>query len=162
VSDGAAHTFLFADIAGFTALTEAHGDEEAADVAAQFCEAVDGVAREFGAEVIKTIGDAVLIRVGDPSEALRLAVRIVHDVGAQHGAPIVRIGMHTGPAVERGGDWFGGTVNLAARISSAASGGEILLSEYTPRGGGHRGHRAPHPRRAALQVAAGVPQVHGR
>jgi hypothetical protein len=55
----------------------------------------------------------------------------VHDVGAQHGLPLVRVGMHTGSAVERDGDWFGATVNLAARVSAAAAGGEALLTAAT-------------------------------
>jgi adenylate cyclase len=55
----------------------------------------------------------------------------VHDIGARHGFPLVRVGMHTGPAVEREGDWFGATVNLAARVSAAAAGGEALLTAAT-------------------------------
>jgi len=63
--------------------------------------------------------------------AIRLGLCIVHDVGAQHGFPLVRVRMHTGSAVEREGDWFGATVNLAARVSAAASGGEALLTAAT-------------------------------
>ena len=51
-------TFLFADIAGFTALTEAHGDDHAADLVANFCEAVR-VLPEYDARAVKSIGDAV-------------------------------------------------------------------------------------------------------
>ena len=129
--DEAVHTFFFADLAGFTALTEVHGDEEAADIARAFCRAVQEMLPEREAEVVKTIGDAVLVRVADPIAAVRHALRIAHDIGAQHGAPVVRVGMHTGPAVERDGDWFGATVNLAARIASSAGGGQVLLSEAT-------------------------------
>jgi YHS domain-containing protein len=53
-----------------------------------------------------------------------------------HGAPAVRVGLHHGPAIERDGDYFGATVNLAARISGLASGGEVLLT-------GHTAARAP-------------------
>jgi adenylate cyclase len=56
---------------------------------------------------------------------------VVDDVGRQHGFPSVRVGMHTGPAVERSGDWFGAAVNLAARVSGAAAGGEVLLTDAT-------------------------------
>jgi adenylate cyclase len=45
--------------------------------------------------------------------------------------PPVRVGMHTGPAVCRGGDWYGATVNVAARLCAAAGGGEVLISEAT-------------------------------
>jgi len=72
-----------------------------------------------------------MLRTADAGAAIRLGLCIVHDVGAQHGFPLVRVGMHTGSAVERDGDWFGTTVNLAARVSAAASGGEALLTAAT-------------------------------
>ena len=130
-TDSSVQTFFFADLAGFTALTEVHGDEAAADIAAGFCESVRELLPEREAEVVKTIGDAVLVRAEDPIAAVRHALRIAHDIGVQHGSPIVRVGMHTGPAVERDGDWFGSSVNLAARIAGSAGGGEVLLSEAT-------------------------------
>jgi adenylate cyclase len=86
---------------------------------------------QYEAHEVKTIGDALMIRAADPAAAIRLGLCIVHDVGAHHGFPLVRVGMHTGPAVEREGDWFGATVNLAARVSAAAAGGEALLTEPT-------------------------------
>ena len=75
------------------------------------------------------IGDELMLRCHDAATAIRLSLAIVHDIGATHGFPSVRIGLHTGSAVERGGDWFGATVNTAARIAALAAGGEILLSE---------------------------------
>ena len=124
-------TFLFADLSGFTALTEAHGDEQAADLVGGFCGAVRQLLADHQAQEVKAIGDAVMLRSADAAAAIRLGLCIVHDVGAQHGFPLVRVGMHTGPAVEREGDWFGTTVNLAARVSAAASGGEALLTAAT-------------------------------
>jgi class 3 adenylate cyclase len=124
-------TFLFADLSGFTALTEAHGDEQAADLVGGFCVAVRRLLADHQAHEVKTIGDALMLRSGDAGAAIRLGLRIVHDVGAQHGFPLVRVGMHTGPAVERAGDWFGATVNVAARVSAAASGGDALLTAAT-------------------------------
>jgi adenylate cyclase len=124
----AAGTFLFADIAGYTALTEAHGDEEAAGLAQTFCRAVGEAAAGRGGEVVKTIGDAVMVRHEVPSEAVLLGLAAAHEVMAGHGFPAVRVGMHHGPAVERDGDWFGATVNLAARVASVAAGGEVLLT----------------------------------
>lgn len=85
----------------------------------------------YKAREVKAIGDALMIRAVHAAAAIRLGLCIVHDVGAQHGFPLVRVGMHTGPAVERDGDWFGATVNLAARVSAAAAGGEVLLTEAT-------------------------------
>jgi adenylate cyclase len=130
-SGSVVQTFLFADLSGFTALTEAHGDEQAVDLVDGFCIAVRGLLAEHQAQEVKSIGDALMLRVGDAAAAIRLGLCIVHDVGAQHGFPLVRVGMHTGPAVERSGDWFGATVNLAARVSAAAAGGEALLTAAT-------------------------------
>lgn len=128
------HTFLFADLAGFTALTEAHGDEHAADLVGDFSAAVRALLGDHGAVEVKQLGDALMLHVDDPAEAVALGLRIVHEIGARHGFPTVRVGMHTGPAVERGGDWFGTTVNVAARVSAIAGGGEVLLTEATAAG----------------------------
>jgi adenylate cyclase len=124
-------TFLFADIAGFTALTEAHGDEQAAMVVARFGEEVTRELPAFGATHVKTIGDALMLRVPDPGQAIQLALRIVRGALGDHGAPAVRVGLHHGSAVERDGDYFGAAVNLAARISGLAAGGEVLVSGQT-------------------------------
>jgi adenylate cyclase len=126
-----AATFLFADIAGFTALTEAHGDEQAAQLVADFCAAVNAELDAFGGTQVKSIGDALMVRVRDPADAVRLGLRIVHELMPGHGAPAVRVGLHHGPYVERGGDCFGAAVNLAARVSGQAVGGEVLLSGTT-------------------------------
>jgi class 3 adenylate cyclase len=123
-----AGTFVFADIAGYTALTEAHGDSDAAELAAQFCRAISEIAAASGGEVIKTIGDAVMVRHGDPAKAVDLGLTAAHDVIAGHGFPAVRVGMHHGNAIEREGDWFGATVNLAARVAALAAGGEVLVT----------------------------------
>ena len=127
----AAATFVFADIAGFTALTEAHGDEQAADLIADFCAAVRAELPANGGEHVKTIGDAILLRIPDPGEAVLLALRVTHDLMRGHGAPAVRAGLHHGSAVQREGDYFGAAVNLAARVAAEAAAGEVLLSGQT-------------------------------
>jgi adenylate cyclase len=126
-----AHTFLFADLAGFTAMTEAHGDEPAADLAEEFCQLVRELLPSYGAHEVKLIGDAIMLRVPDPTSAVRLGLAIVSDVGLRHGSPAVRVGMHSGSAVERSGDWYGSTVNIAARVAGLAGGGEVLLTDAT-------------------------------
>ena len=125
------HTFLFADLSGFTALTEAHGDEDAADLAAIFYAQARELLAEHRGEEVKTLGDAIMVRCDCARSAIALGLRLVQQVGAKHGFPSVRVGLHTGPAVARDGDWFGATVNVAARISGAAAGGEVLLSTAT-------------------------------
>jgi adenylate cyclase len=81
-----------------------------------------------GGELVKTIGDAVMVRHPDPARAVTLGLRAAGEVLAGHGFPTVRVGMHHGPALESDGDWFGATVNLAARVAALAAGGEVLLT----------------------------------
>ena len=124
-------TFLFADIAGFTALTETHGDEQAAKIVERFCDAVADDLHRFDATHVKTIGDAVMLRIPDPAQAVLLGLRIALDLLRGSRAPAIRVGLHHGPAIERDGDYFGAAVNLAARVSAAATGGEVLLTGQT-------------------------------
>jgi adenylate cyclase len=125
----ASSTFVFADLAGFTALTEAHGDEDAADLAQEFVCAAAPILAKHGAEQVKTLGDALMLRVLAPADAVRLGLILATDLLAGHGYPAVRVGMHHGPAIQRGTDWFGTTVNIAARIAALARAGEVLLSK---------------------------------
>jgi adenylate cyclase len=124
-------TFVFADIAGFTALTEAHGDEQAVTLVDRFCSEVAEVLPRYGAEQVKSIGDAVMLRVPSPAAAIELGLHLAHDMLGDHGTPSVRVGMHHGPALCRDGDYFGAAVNLAARVSGLAAGGEVLATAST-------------------------------
>ena len=130
-SQPVAATFLFADIAGFTALTEAHGDEEAATLAAGFSDAVKAELPASEGAHVKSIGDALMLRIPEADRAVLLGLRIANDLMREHGSPAVRVGLHHGPAIERDGDFFGATVNLAARVSAHAVGGEVLLTAHT-------------------------------
>jgi adenylate cyclase len=120
-------TFLFTDLVGFTALTAERGDDGAADVALRFYGRVRTLLPEHRGEEIKTIGDAMMVRCNDPARAVALGVRIV----SEPGIPPLRVGIHTGTAVQREADWYGSAVNVAARLCSAAGGGEVLVSEAT-------------------------------
>jgi class 3 adenylate cyclase/YHS domain-containing protein len=124
-------SFVFADIAGFTALTEAHGDEEAVALVGRFADAVAAELPAVAGEHVKTIGDALMLRIPEPDAAIRLGLRIVGGVLCEHGAPAIRVGLHHGSAIERDGDYFGAAVNLAARVSGLAAGGEVLVSGST-------------------------------
>jgi class 3 adenylate cyclase len=125
------HTFLFCDLVGFTALTDAEGDERAAAVAAALQLRVRDVAANHQAEVVKGMGDAAMLRCGDPAAAIRLALRLVEEVDSDPELPPVRVGVHSGSAVSHDGDWFGRAVNVASRLCSVAAGGEVLVSEST-------------------------------
>jgi len=125
------HTFLFADLVGFTALTDAEGDERAAAVGAALQHRVRAVAIDHQAEVVKGMGDAAMIRCSDPASAVRLAIRLVEDVDSDPALPPIRVGVHSGSAVSHDGDWYGRAVNVASRLCSVAAGGEVLVSEST-------------------------------
>jgi class 3 adenylate cyclase len=126
-----AHTFVFTDLVGFTALTADRGDDVAADVCHDFYARVRALLAQHRAEEVKTLGDGLMIRAEDPALAIGLGLKIVDGLEELPSFPAVRVGMHTGPAVEREGDWYGTTVNVAARLCSAAGGGEVLVSEST-------------------------------
>ena len=121
-------TFALLDIAGFTALTETHGDDQAGDLAVRFIEVTRGHLRD-GDRLIKTMGDAVLVATPDPSAAIGLVTRIVESCYAIPDFPVVRGGLHHGPAVERGDDMFGSAINLTARVAAQAAGEQILATE---------------------------------
>ena len=126
-----AATFAFADIAGFTALTEAHGDEAALALVSDFTNAVRAELDSVQGEHVKTIGDALMLRIPDPRDGIVLGLRIANDLMLDHGAPAIRVGLHHGQALENEGDYFGAAVNLAARVSALATGGEVLVSGST-------------------------------
>jgi class 3 adenylate cyclase/YHS domain-containing protein len=131
VTSDSAATFLFADIAGFTALTEAHGDEEAVQLVEDFARVVQKALPQVDGEYIKSVGDALMLRVPDPANAVRLGLWITRNAMSGHQAPSVRVGGHFGSAIERDGDYFGTTINVAARVSALARGGEVLLTGST-------------------------------
>ena len=127
----AEHTFLFADLVGYTAFTERVGDEAAADVAVAFQAAAEHVAAQCGCEVVKKLGDAVMIHGDDATRVVALALRLRRELAGEGWCPPVRMGVHSGTAVQRDGDWYGSAVNVAARIADAAAAGEVLLSMAT-------------------------------
>jgi adenylate cyclase len=131
--------FLFADLAGFTALTEVHGDERAADLAGEFFGGVRRLLRDHDAEEVKSLGDGLMIRAPEPGAGVALAVRIVGEVGGSNGLPLARAGIDAGPAVERDGDWIGNTVNVAARLCALAHPGEVLASRAARKPGAGSG-----------------------
>ena len=115
----------FADLAGYTRFTEEAGEEEALTTVERFIDAVTETLPEE-ARVIKTIGDEVMI-VGPDATTLT-----DWSVGFQklwHERPTPRIGIHSGVALYRDGDYFGRDVNLAARVVARARGGEVLVSD---------------------------------
>jgi adenylate cyclase len=114
----------FADLAGYTRLTEEAGELEAVDVVERFVEAVEGSLPD-DARVIKTIGDEVMIVGAEPAALAEWAVDFQH-LGAERTLP--RIAVHYGNALYREGDYYGRDVNIASRVAARAAGGEVLVT----------------------------------
>jgi adenylate cyclase len=126
-----APTFVFADLVGYTVLTEERGDEEAARLAREFRRTMYALSRDHGARQVKSMGDGVMIWAPDPAAAVTLAARTVDEVGTRSDLLPVRLGVHTGPAVMRGCDWYGSAVNVAARLAGVAEPNQALVSAAT-------------------------------
>jgi adenylate cyclase len=121
-------TFAMIDLAGYTALTEHHGDLHAADLAVAFAQLARGSLRE-GDRLIKTIGDAVLLAAESPRNGIELVERVLEALDTLDSAPLTRVGLHHGEAVERDGDVFGTAVNVVARVAEHAHGGQVLATK---------------------------------
>jgi len=114
----------FADLAGYTRLTEEAGELEAVDAVERFVDAVQDTLPD-GARVVKTIGDGVMIAGSGPAALTDWAVSFQ---AARSERPLPRIGVHSGAALYRDGDYYGRDVNIAARVAARAAGGEVLVT----------------------------------
>jgi class 3 adenylate cyclase len=149
-------TLMFSDIVGSTELNERLGDAEWIETLRRHDAVLRRRIRELGGRVVKTQGDSFMVAFGSAVDALRCAVAVhadLEDVTTPDGTPIcVRIGIHSGNAVRRGGDWYGITVALAARIAAEAEGGEVLVSKETRESAGAGSEiRYGRPRRVSLK-----------
>jgi WD40 repeat protein/class 3 adenylate cyclase len=127
-------TFLIADVRGYTAFTQARGDEAAARLASKFAEISREGVEAHGGEVIELRGDEALAVFASAREALRAAVDLqlvlADEVELDRSLPLrVGIGIDAGEAVPVDGGYRGGALNLAARLCSTARAGEILASQ---------------------------------
>jgi adenylate cyclase len=114
----------FADLAGYTRLTEEAGEEEALSAVERFVAAVANTLPD-DARVIKTIGDEVMVVGSDPAALVDWAVGF-QELHPERPRP--RIGMHHGATLYRDGDYYGREVNTAARVAARAGGGEVLVT----------------------------------
>ena len=126
-------TVFFSDIEGSTALNQELGDRRWLKTLGAHDQIVRRCADTFGGHVVKSQGDGFMIAFAGAEDAIRTAIGIQRklDSGPRRlrGASIrVRIGIHTGPALEKSGDLFGRSVALAARVTDKAEGGEILVT----------------------------------
>jgi adenylate cyclase len=118
----------FLDLAGFTRLTEERGDRAAAALATSLADLVEQVSLPHGGQPVKWLGDGVMFHFRQPGQAVVAALEMVERT-PQAGLPPAHVGLHAGPVVFQDGDYFGRTVNLAARIAGHAGPGQVLVSD---------------------------------
>jgi len=121
---------LFSDLRGSTALYERVGDAKAFNIVREHFAFLASIVRDHDGAVVKTIGDAVMASFGDPANAVRAALAMQARI-AQHDL-VLKLGVHVGPSVvvnlNDRLDYFGSTVNMAARLQGQSEGGDIVVS----------------------------------
>ena len=120
---------MFVDLTAYSALTERHGDAEAVRLATTLRDTVEGVARRHGGTLVKLLGDGAMLSFDRTADAIRAGCQLLTAKGWDPQLPEPHIGIHAGPVIERDGDLFGSTVNIAARLSAAAAPGQLLVSD---------------------------------
>ena len=119
---------VFADLCDYTRLTEAFGDEAAAEMAAVLGVIARDVARRHKGRVVKMLGDGAHLHFENAADAVPAAIDFLARVRSS-GLPCARVGVNAGPMVEANGDYYGHTVNVAARIAAQAAPGAVLVGE---------------------------------
>jgi adenylate cyclase len=117
-------TIAFADLTGYTRMTEEEGELTAVDAVERFVEAVEATLPD-DARVIKTIGDEAMIIGADAAALTDWAVGFQR---MQIERPLPRIAVHHGVALFRDGDYYGRDINIASRVAARAAGGEVLVT----------------------------------
>ncbi len=117
----------FVDLAGFSAITDVFGDEAALEVLEVF-EAIVTNSLAEGGRWVKWIGDEVMLAFSNPDTALRSLGHLLPACRAESRLPLTRAGVHYGPVIPRGRDFFGATVNVASRITAASWAGRLLAT----------------------------------
>ena len=151
---------LISDIEDSTRLGVELGDELWSNAIERHFQRLQQIAEIHGGEVVKTLGDGALIAFASPADAVRAALDVQASVDERPdlGHYRVRIGVHLGPAVRMDDDYLGYTVNKTARLTSAAEGGETLVSEQVVDALGHLdGVTIGEPRALSLK---GLPGTH--
>jgi adenylate cyclase len=118
----------FLDISGYTRLTQERGDAAAAELAEQLGRIVQRTSVQWGGRAVKWLGDGVMLHFPRPGQGVMAALEMVAGV-AEAGLPPAHVGLHAGPVIFQEGDYYGQTVNLAARIADYAQAGEVIVSQ---------------------------------
>ncbi len=118
----------FLDITGYTRLTQEQGDAAAADLADRLGRLALRTSIKYGGRPVKSLGDGVMFYFPNPGPGVVAALELVEGV-AEAGLPPAHVGLHAGPVIFQEGDYYGATVNVAARIAEYARPGEVLVSQ---------------------------------
>lgn len=118
----------FADLTGFTTLTQRLSPTELSELLLDFGGAVSDLVHVDGGRVVKFIGDEVMWVTSTPDLLVKVAVDLVEHPRAREAGLQVRAGLGYGPVLAVGGDYFGNPVNLAARLVAAAAPGQVLAA----------------------------------
>jgi class 3 adenylate cyclase len=118
----------FLDLTGYTALAEERGDEAAAELAADLAGVVQDTAQAHGGRPVKWLGDGVMFHFNDPAGAIVSGLRLIEETEQAMSVP-ARVGINAGAVIVQEGDYFGRTVNIAARIADYARPHEVLVSD---------------------------------
>ena len=125
---GITMTVGFADLVGFTALSQQLDDHELAAIVDRFEETAYDVVGAHGGRVIKMIGDEVMFAVDDPRAAVEIGLTLADVYEDDEELSGIRVGLACGPVLALSGDLFGPTVNLASRIVSVAYESSVVVS----------------------------------
>jgi len=128
----------FLDLTGFATLAEERGDEAAAELAAGLASVVQEASQTRGCRPVKWLGDGVMFHFADPGRAIQSGLDLVEQTERAISVP-ARIGIDAGAVIVQEGDYFGNTVNIAARIADYARPHEVLVSEEARRTAGVAG-----------------------
>ncbi len=120
-------TFCFVDIAGYTALTDSHGETAAANLVDDFNGLLQAAIEPHG-RIHELTGDCAFLVFENPLAAQQALCTLYRSIAGRHDFPVVRAGLHHGSALLRANRYFGSTVNTAARVAAQAGGGEILCT----------------------------------
>ena len=118
----------FLDLSGYTRLTEDRGDAAAADLAGRLARIVQRTSGQHGGRPVKWLGDGVMFHFRDPGPGVVATLEMV-EAAREAGLPPAHVGLHAGPVLFQEGDYFGRTVNIAARIADYARQGEVLVTD---------------------------------
>jgi class 3 adenylate cyclase len=118
----------FLDLSGYTRLTDERGDAAAADLAGRLSRLVSRTSAQYGGKPIKWLGDGVMFHFREPGPGVLAALEMVEGASEAE-LPPAHVGLHAGPVLFQEGDYFGRTVNVAARIADYARRGEVLVTD---------------------------------